>query len=203
MNNLINKAIKQLSKDIKLKSLIDKNEKPFFEENNNYYHTLSKSIIYQQLSGKVAKIIYNRFLDLFNNKQPKANIFINIDDSKLKEIGLSRQKISYLKDLSDYFLNKGKSIDFKSLSEQEIRDELIKIKGIGHWTIDMFLMFTVLKSNILPVGDLGIKKAFKELYNLDDLPTDNFMIEKSKKWEPYRTIACCYLWTIVDDGDVW
>ena len=141
MNNLINKAIKQLSKDIKLKSLIDKNEKPFFEENNNYYHALSKSIIYQQLSGKVAKIIYNRFLDLFNNKQPKANIFINIDDSKLKEIGLSRQKISYLKDLSDYFLNKGKSIDFKSLSEQEIRDELIKIKGIGHWTIDMFLMF--------------------------------------------------------------
>ena len=66
------------------------------------------------------------------------------------------------------------------MSEQEIRDELIKIKGIGHWTIDMFLMFTVLKSNILPVGDLGIKKAFKELYNLDDLPTDNFMIEKSK-----------------------
>ena len=203
MNNLINKAIKHLIKDKKLKLLIDKNEKPFFEENNNYYHALSKSIIYQQLSGKVAKIIYNRFLDLFNSKQPKANIFITIDDSKLKEIGLSRQKISYLKDLSDYFLNKGKSIDFKSLSEQEIRDELIKIKGIGHWTIDMFLMFTVLKSNILPVGDLGIKKAFKELYNLDDLPTDNFMIEKSKKWEPYRTIACCYLWTIVDDGDVW
>ena len=203
MNNLINKAIKQLSKDIKLKSLIDKNEKPFFEENNNYYHALSKSIIYQQLSGKVAKIIYNRFLDLFNNKQPKANIFITIDDSKLKEIGLSRQKISYLKDLSDYFLNKGKSIDFKSLSEQEIRDELIKIKGIGHWTIDMFLMFTVLKSNILPVGDLGIKKAFKELYNLKELPSESFMKEMSLPWQPYRTIACCYLWMIVDDGDVW
>ena len=81
MNNLINKAIKQLSKDIKLKSLIDKNEKPFFEENNNYYHALSKSIIYQQLSGKVAKIIYNRFLDLFNNKQPKANSRGDFEDA--------------------------------------------------------------------------------------------------------------------------
>ncbi|MBV20193.1 MAG: hypothetical protein CL870_03740 [Cytophagia bacterium] len=67
----------------------------------------------------------------------------------------------------------------------------------------MFLMFTVLNMNILPVGDLGIKKAFKELYNLNKLPSDHFMIKKSKKWEPYRTIACCYLWTIVDDGDVW
>ena len=203
MNQLINKAVRHLSKDLKLKSLIDNNDKPVFEKSNNYYIALSKSIIYQQLSGKVAKIIYNRFLNLFNDKNPEPNIFLTFDDLKLKSIGLSRQKISYLKDLSKYFLDKGISIDFNILNQDEIRKELISIKGIGHWTIDMFLMFTVLNMNILPVGDLGIKKAFKELYNLDKLPSDNFMIKKSKKWEPYRTIACCYLWTIVDDGDVW
>tara|TARA_Y100000389_G_scaffold205081_1_gene262835 strand:+ start:20346 stop:20957 length:612 start_codon:yes stop_codon:yes gene_type:complete len=203
MNKVVNKAIKHLSKDLKLKSLIDNNDKPVFEKNDNYYIALSKSIIYQQLSGKVAKIIYNRFVNLFNDKNPEPNIFLTVDELKLKSIGLSRQKISYLKDLSEYFLNKGTSIDFNILNQDEIRKELITIKGIGHWTIDMFLMFTVLNMNILPVGDLGIKKAFKELYNLDKLPSDHFMIKKSKKWEPYRTIACCYLWTIVDDGDVW
>ena len=203
MNKVVNKAIKHLSKDLKLKSLIDNNDKPVFEKNDNYYIALSKSIIYQQLSGKVAKIIYNRFVNLFNDKNPEPNIFLTVDELKLKSIGLSRQKISYLKDLSEYFLNKGTSIDFNILNQDEIRKELITIKGIGHWTIDMFLMFTVLNMNILPVGDLGIKKAFKELYNLDKLPSDNFMIKKSKQWEPYRTIACCYLWTIVDDGDVW
>ena len=67
----------------------------------------------------------------------------------------------------------------------------------------MFLMFTMHKTDILPLGDLGIKKAFKELYNLDKLPTEKFMIEKSNNWKPYRTIACCYLWMIIDDGDVW
>lgn len=204
MEKVINEAIKHLSKDQKLKILIENNKPPIFEErNDDYYHSLSKSIIYQQLSGKVAKIIYNRFLGLFNDSQPIPKVFLNLNDTKLKSIGLSRQKISYLKDLSEYFLNKGTSMDFNTLDQDEIRKELITIKGIGHWTIDMFLMFTVLDMNILPVGDLGIKKAFKELFNLNSLPSDDYMIKKSKKWEPYRTIACCYLWTIVDDGDVW
>ena len=87
------------------------------------------------------------------------------------------------------------------MTNKEIYNKLIEIKGIGPWTIDMFLMFTLHKTNIMPIGDLGIKKGFKILYDLDELPTDEFMLKKSKKWEPYQSIASMYLWKIVD-GDV-
>ena len=199
----INQAITHLNKDLKLKKIIDKHNKPIFKKNNDYYNSLSKSIIYQQLSGRVANIIYNRFLDIFDDRKPKPDIIINISDKELKNIGLSKQKTSYIKDLSRYFIQKENTINFKLLNDEQIRNELISIKGIGHWTIDMFLMFTMLKPNILPVGDLGIKKGFKKLFNLKDLPDIGYMLEKSKPWEPYRTIACCYLWRLVDDENFW
>ena len=103
---------------------------------------------------------------------------------------------------SKYFYNK-KNTNFVKYSDESLRKELIKIKGIGPWTIDMFLMFTMHRTDILPVGDLGIKKAFQILYKLKELPSNELMIEISAKWKPYRTIACCYLWYLVDDGDVW
>ena len=199
----INLAIIHLSNDSKLKTIIDNHSKPNLKKNNDYYNSLAKSIIYQQLSGRVANIIYNRFLDIFENRQPNPKIIINMSEKELKNIGLSKQKTSYIKDLSLYFLKKKNSIEFKLMNDDEIRNELILIKGIGHWTIDMFLMFTMLRPNILPVGDLGIKKGFKKLFNLKDLPNEQYMLKKSKPWEPYRTIACCYLWRLVDDEDFW
>lgn len=200
---IINLAIIHLNKDLKLKKIIDKHDKPIFEKNNDYYDSLSKSIIYQQLSGRVAKVIYYRFLDIFDDRKPNPNIILNISDIELKNIGLSNQKTSYIKDLSKYFLEKGESTNFELLNDYEIRQELISIKGIGHWTIDMFLMFTILRPNILPTGDLGIKNGFKKLFNLKELPKDDYMLKKSEPWEPYRTIACYYLWRLVDDEDFW
>ena len=202
-SKVLNDAINHLNKDKKLKELIAKYDKPGFESNGNYFNALSKSIIYQQLSGKVAKVIYNRFLDLFKNRIPDLELIINIEDDKLRKIGLSKQKTEYIKGLSKYFYETGNSIDFPSLTDEEIGKELIQIKGIGQWTVDMFLMFTMFRTDILPVADLGIKKGYKELFNLKELPSANEMIEKSKPWQPYRTIACCYLWRLVDDGDVW
>jgi len=199
----INLAIKHLSNDLKLKKIINNHSKPNFKKNNDYYNSLAKSIIYQQLSGRVANVIYNRFLDIFRDRKPTPDITISISEKKLKNIGLSKQKTNYIKDLSRYFIEKENTINFKLMSDDEIRNELILIKGIGHWTIDMFLMFTMLRPNILPVGDLGIKKGFKKLFNLKDLPDEQYMLKKSKPWEPYRTIACCYLWRLVDDEDFW
>tara|TARA_B100001113_G_scaffold349302_1_gene344483 strand:+ start:560 stop:1174 length:615 start_codon:yes stop_codon:yes gene_type:complete len=201
--NLLNQSIKHLVKDQKLKTLINKYPIPKFSPNENYFEALSKSIIYQQLSGKVAKIIYTRFLSLFKDKIPNPNQYLDITKSDLKGIGLSKQKIDYINHLSNFFIEKGNKIQFKTDSDQEIYRQLIAIKGIGQWTIDMFMMFTLCKTDILPIGDLGIKKAFKELYNLKELPSESFMKEMSVSWQPYRTIACCYLWMIVDDGDVW
>ena len=200
---LINQSIVHLKKDQKLKILINKYPIPQFSPNEKYFDALSKSIIYQQLSGKVAKIIYTRFLSLFKDKIPNPNQYLDITKSDLKGIGLSKQKIDYINHLSNFFIEKGNKIQFKTDSDQEIYRQLIAIKGIGQWTIDMFMMFTLCKTDILPIGDLGIKKAFKDLYNLKELPSESFMKEISLPWQPYRTIACCYLWMIVDDGDVW
>ena len=201
-SKILNEGIKHLSKDKKLNSLINEFEKPVFYKSTNYYDDLCKSIIYQQLSGKVAKIIYHRFLNLFPNKVPNFKETLDLKFEELKKIGLSKQKITYIDNLAKYFYNK-KNIDFVKYSDESLRKELIKIKGIGPWTIDMFLMFTMHRTDILPVGDLGIKKAFQILYKLKELPSKELMIEMSAKWKPYRTIACCYLWYLVDDGDVW
>tara|TARA_Y100001980_G_C14555632_1_gene344640 strand:+ start:4123 stop:4815 length:693 start_codon:yes stop_codon:yes gene_type:complete len=201
-SRILNAGIKHLSKDKKLNSLINEFEKPVFHKSTNYYNDLSKSIIYQQLSGKVAKIIYHRFLNLFPNKVPNYEKTLELKFEELKKIGLSKQKITYIVNLAKYFYNK-KNIDFVEFSDESLRKELIKIKGVGPWTIDMFLMFTMHRTDILPVGDLGIKKAFQILYKLKELPSNELMIEISAKWKPYRTIACCYLWYLVDDGDVW
>ena len=199
----IEKAINHLSKIKEFQILIDKNPIPMFKKNDNYFDALSKSIIYQQLSGKVAKIIYHRFISLFKQNSPNAKECLKLSIKDLKGIGLSRQKISYINNLSEFFIENNNLINFNKLTDEEIAKKLLSIKGIGPWTVDMFMMFTMLKVDILPLGDLGIKKAIQKLYKLQNLPSDKLMIEKSLKWKPYRTIASCYLWTLVDDGDVW
>ena len=201
--NILEESINFLSKDVKLKSLIEKYPKPKFSPNKNYFDALSKSIIYQQLSGKVAKIIYTRFLSLFVNEIPDPAQYQKLENINLKNIGLSKQKISYISNVSLFFLSDENKIQFETDSESDITQQLISIKGIGQWTIDMFMMFTLCKTDVLPVGDLGIKKAFMELYHLKEYPSISFMKKKAENWQPYRTIACCYLWMIVDDGDVW
>ena len=200
---IVNQSIQHLLKDKKIKTLINKYSIPQFFPNNNYFDALSKTIIYQQLSGKVAKIIYRRFILLFKNEIPSPKQYMNIETKDLKNIGLSKQKIKYINNLSEFFIDKDSSIQFKTISDNQIYKELICIKGIGRWSIDMFMMFTLCKPDILPVGDLGIKKAFKTLFNLKELPSESFMQQKALKWKPYRTIASCYLWMEVDDSDVW
>ena len=194
----LDNAITYLRNDLKLQPLILKYSRPDFSISEDPFKSLIKYIINQQLSIQSAKAIYTRFLDLFNNKPTPTTVNV-INDSILKDIGVSKQKINYIKEITKYFLNH--NIDFSSLTNKEVYDELIQIKGIGPWTIDIFLMFTLYRTDILPIGDLGIKKGFKILYNLDELPTDQFMIEKSKKWNPYESIASMYLWKIVD-GDI-
>ena len=194
----LDNAIAYLRNDLKLQPLILKYSGPGFGVYADPFKSLIKYIIYQQLSMQSAKAIYIRFLDLFNNKPTPTTLNV-INDAILKDIGVSKQKINYIKEITKYFLNH--NIDFNSLTNKEVYDELIQIKGIGPWTIDIFLMFTLYRTDILPIGDLGIKKGFKILYNLDELPTDKFMIEKSKKWNPYESIASMYLWKIVD-GDI-
>ena len=201
-----NIALRHLSHaDKRMEKLIDKFGPPNFNLMNNYYESLVRSIVYQQLSGKAASIIYERFLDLFVfdiYPEPKNVLAVSIET--LRSSGLSYQKANYIRDLSEKWQDGTVNLsDIDSMTDEEISSELIKVKGIGQWTADMFLMFTLGRSDVFPFGDLGIQKGFMVLTNMNRLPVQKEMERKTKKWQPYRTVAAWYLWKLVDGPFKW
>jgi 3-methyladenine DNA glycosylase/8-oxoguanine DNA glycosylase len=201
-----NIALRHLSHaDKRMEKLIDKFGPPNFNLMNNYYESLIRSIVYQQLSGKAASIIYERFLDLFVfdiYPEPKDILAVSIET--LRSSGLSYQKVNYIQDLSEKWQDGTMNLtDIDSMTDEEISSELIKVKGIGQWTADMFLMFTLGRPDVFPFGDLGIQKGVMILTNMNRLPTQKEMERKTKKWQPYRTVAAWYLWKLVDGPFKW
>ena len=200
----IKSALKILNNDPKMQKLIKDFGLPNFKSKNNYFQSLIHSIVFQQLSGKVANIIYQRLISLLPNNKITPKEVLILSNEAMKQIGLSSQKINYIKNLADYFdSNIFDSNKVEKMSDEAISRELIQIKGIGQWTVDMFLMFTLNRSDIMPYSDLGIQKGMKTLFNLNKLPTKDEMKTLSIKWIPYRTVACWYLWKVVDDGFEW
>ncbi len=199
-------ALKHLSNaDERMAKLIDKFGPPNFNLMNNYYESLVRSIIYQQLSGKAASIIYKRFLDLFVfDIYPKPKDVLAVSIETLRSSGLSYQKVNYIRDLSEKWQDETINLtDIDSMTDEEISSELIKVKGIGQWTADMFLMFTLGRPDVFPFGDLGIQKGVMIIANMNRLPTQKEMERKTKKWQPYRTVAAWYLWKLVDGPFKW
>lgn len=193
-------AIKHLRKDPVLKPYIQKAPKPPFRRPSNAFQSLLKSIIFQQLSGKAAGTILRRFLELFPNaKFPKPEQVLELSDAEFRSAGVSAQKMSYIRDLAHRFLD-GTIVPkkFPKMTDQEIREHLVVVKGIGTWTADMFLMFTLYRPDVLPTGDLGIQKGFQKVYGLKTLPDAKKMMKLAESWAPYRTVACWYLWRAVD-----
>jgi len=171
----------------------------------NYFWSLCRSVIYQQISGKAAKKISDRYLSLYaNGERMLPSEVIDIDIEKIFKVGISRQKASYIKNIAHAFNTK--IIDEKNISKldnREIISQLTTIKGIGKWTAEMFLIFTLRRSDVFPVTDLGVQKGFKIFYSLDDLPTIELMNKKSESWKPYRTIMSLYLWYAVEGPFEW
>ena len=201
-----NIALRHLSHaDKRMEKLIDKFGPPNFNLMNNYYESLIRSIVYQQLSGKAASIIYERFLDLFVfdiYPEPKDILAVSIET--LRSSGLSYQKVNYIRDLSEKWQDGTMNLtDIDSMTDEEISSELIKVKGIGQWTADMFLMFTLGRPDVFPFGDLGIQKGVMIITNMNRLPTQKEMERKAIKWQPYRTVAAWYLWKLVDGPFKW
>ena len=199
-------ALKDLSNaDQRMGKLIEKFGPPNFNLMNNYYESLVRSIVYQQLSGKAASIIYERFLDLFVfDIYPKPKDVLAVSIETLRSSGLSYQKVNYIRDLSGKWQDGTINLtDIDSMTDGEISAELIKVKGIGQWTADMFLMFTLGRPDVFPFGDLGIQKGVMILTNMNHLPTQKEMEHKTKKWQPYRTVAAWYLWKLVDGPFKW
>ena len=169
----------------------------------NAFQSLVESIIYQQLAGSAANIIYTRFIKHYNNVMPKPMQIISTSDIELKsKIGLSSNKVQYLKDLSTK-VEQGKiNLELLStMSDEEVIAELTLVKGIGRWTAEMFLIFCLGRPDILPVTDLGIRKAVHKLYSLPELPKPAELLAISQPWRPHRTVASWYLWKSLSKFD--
>ncbi len=181
--------------DSALGAIIEKVGDYKFELEDDHYEALVGAIIFQQLAGKAAQAILNRFKDLYGGKIPTPKSLLRTPESKLRSAGLSPQKISYLRDLSEK-LDK-KLLDLEQLSElpdEEVIRQLDAVRGIGRWTAEMYLIFVLARPDVLPVDDLGLRKAARRVYGLPDLPGKAEFTELSNQWHPYRTIATLYLW---------
>jgi len=198
-------AIVKLKKDDPiLKVVIERNQKNILKSRKDPFGTLLKSIVGQQISVKAAGSIYKKLLQFLEN-DISPRMVLNSDFLALKNTGLSRQKINYLNNISKYFVenpNITSNEYFTDANEETIKSDLIAIKGIGPWTIEMFLIFFKMSPDILPLGDIGLINAIKKVYALDHFEKVN-QIEKinkiSDKWRPYRTVATWYLWQVIDD----
>jgi len=184
--------IKKISKEITM--VIPKRSK-------DLYFDLIESIVSQQLSGSAARTIFGRFLLLFDNQYPNPKAVISTDDQKMRGAGLSSAKTKYVKALAEFSLHNDISVKYiDNLSNDEIIDYLTQIKGIGKWTVEMVLIFTLQRPDVFPYDDLAIKKGMVELYKIKEngKSLNLKMIEIAEKWRPNRTLATLLIWKHMD-----
>jgi DNA-3-methyladenine glycosylase II len=196
--------ISHLSKDKKLAKLLRDSEPFKLKFHKNICLRLCASIMSQQLSTKVARVIYNRFLDLYGGEEPTPEQIVKTPFEKLRAIGLSNAKTQYVLNVAEFAIDHQLTDKkLKKMSDEEIIELLTQIKGVGRWTVEMLLMFTLGREDLFAVDDYGIQVAMKNIYRLDDSNKKAFkekMLAISKKWSPYRTFACLHLWRF-KDGD--
>lgn len=166
----------------------------------NHFESLVVAIVNQQLSGKAADTILGRFKKLFPRKRfPALRDVLRMPAPKMRKAGLSKMKVSFLKDLAKKVLNG--TVDFKKMNQwtdEEVINHLLRVKGIGRWTAEMFLMFSLRRDDVFSYGDLGLRNAIKKLYKLRKHPTPRQAEKISKKWKPYRSLASRYLWASLE-----
>ena len=193
------KAITHLKKsDPIMRAIIERIGPCRMEYGPPEFHSLAEAIIYQQLNGKAAIVIFKRFAALAGEPLTAEGI-LKLTDEQMRSVGLSKQKSSYLRDMAERAASG--QLEFRKLhemSDEEVIKHLTQVKGVGPWTAQMFLMFTLRRPNILPTGDFGVQMAIKKLYNKRKIPKPAQMEKLARAWEPYRSIACWYLWKSID-----
>jgi len=192
----MNEAKKYLSKKDPVMAKIIKQVPPIeITKASNYFEALAESIVSQQLSVKAADTIWQRFVALLPKKKVTAENVWEVPDQKIRDAGISWSKISYIKDLAKKTMESGILFEqFEIMTDEEIITELIKVKGIGRWTAEMFLMFALARPDVFSYGDLGLRRAIQKMYELDHEPTQEEAEKIADKWRPYRTVASRYLW---------
>ena len=195
-------AIRVLKKDPKLAKVISIVGKYQISTSGNYFESLVEAIITQQLAGSAAKAIGKRFRSLYGKRFPKPIDVIKTSDSKLRKTGLSKMKVEYIKELSKAIESKKlKMRSLSKLSDEVVIEQLTQIKGIGRWTAEMFLIFSLGRMDVLPVGDLGLRKGVQLYKSSKELPNEAEIEKLAEKWRPYRTVATWYLWKSLQKFD--
>jgi DNA-3-methyladenine glycosylase II len=170
------------------------------ERPGDAYGTLVRSIVGQQLSTRAAATIYGRVLQLFEGHTPTPKQLLKVAPDELRSAGLSRAKVAYLRDLAQHVEEGSLELELlPDLPDEQVAAQLTAVKGLGQWTADMFLIFHLGRPDILPVGDQGIRRAIQVEYGLRKLPDAKRMQKIAKPWQPYRTLACLYLWSSLDN----
>jgi len=188
----------QLSKDKRLKSIIDKQQPLKLVKRKHIHLRLCGSIMSQQLSTRVAHAIHKRFLKLYGGKGPSPGQILETSVEIFRSIGLSNAKASYIHNVARFAIEEG--IDYRQLNkmnDEEVINYITRIKGVGKWTAEMILMFALGREDVFAVDDLGIQQSMMALYKLDNSDKKKFredLLAISKKWSPYRTYACLHLW---------
>jgi DNA-3-methyladenine glycosylase II len=186
-----------LKKDAGIAMLLDAIEMPDFTPSGRIYYDLLESIVSQQLSVKAATTIFNRFCTIFPDNYPHPELLIEAEPLRLREVGLSAQKAGYLQNVAHFSLkNDLENHRWDQMTDEEIIEFLSQIKGVGKWTVQMLLMFTLGRPDVFPTDDLGIQQAMINLYKINETGRDlkKKMLEISEPWQPWRTVACRYLW---------
>lgn len=203
-NNQYKEAMAYLAKNDHLLAKVIRASKPFaLQPHNDHYGELVSSIVGQQLSTKAAATIWRRVLGLFNGKMPTPQQLLAIEDQRLRDAGLSWAKVKYVKDLAEHIRDGRLDLEHVStVPNDQLIEQLTAVKGIGEWSAHMFMIFGLARLNILPVGDLGIRKAVQNLYKLSQLPTpqDIKEIAKANNWHPFESVAAWYLWQSLDNN---
>lgn len=198
------KAHSHLLKDAKLKKIIGnlpKDHVKFPEFDGQVREHLISSIVSQQLSTKVARVILDRFINFFDGTFPSSKAILNVEPTILKSVGLSLQKAQYIHNISMYFEeNNRQNEDFIGLNDEQIIAELTQIKGVGKWTVEMVLIFCLGRQDVFAVDDFGIQSSIINAYKLklEKKELKQKMLKIAEKWRPYRSLACLYLWASRD-----
>jgi len=195
---MVSKAEKHLLKDKVFKDLVKNLDPLDLPQSGNVFNELVKNIVYQQISYKAADNIYARFLILIKKKKYKPKDVIALSHDELRSVGLSNQKAIYVKNISEYFIEKRLlRRNWDKFEDQEIIKILSDIKGVGVWTVQMILLFELQRPDVFPYGDLAIQQSIKELYNLDGEKKELIkqMNKVADNWKPYRSMATLYLWS--------
>jgi len=191
--------------DKKLAAVIKVSSPCHLKPHKDHYGELVGSIVGQQLSAKAGSVIWRRVLDLFGGKMPTPRQLIKVEADKIRACGVSYPKIGYMKDLAQHIIDKRLDLEhISTMPNDQLIEQLTAVKGIGEWSAHMFMIFGLGRLDVLPVGDLGVRKAIMNLYGLETLPDPAAIvtIANHNKWHPYESVAALYLWESLDNSPV-